>query len=79
MYLNAGKENTHYQHLILLDYRGLQMQALTYEHMYFGKFVFATVSANHPSIAMSEMAREVLRWVGVRGCFLDPFNIKIYS
>ena len=49
------------------------MQALPYEHTYFGKFVFATLSANYPSIAMSEMAGEVLRWVGVRRGFLGPF------
>lgn len=39
LYLNAGKVNTHYQHLILLKYKGLQMQALTYDHMYFVKII----------------------------------------
>lgn len=73
MYLNAGKENTYYQHLIPLEYNGMQMQALTYEHTYFGKFISATVSADHPSIAVSEMAGDIAEMGWGRGCFLGPF------
>ena len=77
MYLNAGKENTHYQRLILLEYSRLQMHTLTYEHMYLGTFIFFSIlkcKLPFPSNVRNGRRSAELGWS--KEILFRPFYIK---
>ena len=77
MYLNAGKENTHYQHLILLEYSRLQMHTLTYEHVYFGTFIFfSTLKCKLPFRSNVRNGRRSAELGWRKEMLFRPFYIK---